>query len=362
MEEIDMTTNAKCKDAAPIKWPTDASHYQLIGVIGSGAYAVVYKAHCKDNNRDVAVKVLKLENPSINLDDIRKEVLTMRLCSSDNVLSCHCCFNVNASLWIVTPFMSKGSLLRVLQYLRKTGRIKEGQGLDEPIVAYIIQQTAFGLQYLHDSNLLHRDVKAGNILVDGEGNVRLADFGVARVVDGSHKRVHAHTFVGTPCWMAPEIMNRQTYDASADMWSLGITALELFKGYPPLARFDAMEVIVRTLQGDAPSFASYSDAYPTKPSSAFVSWVGAVLKKDPRQRLSASRALAHRWLSNCLEGKQKLVELLREIPDLAGEQSTFMEGVKEKPAYVENTNWDFSLGGAEKEPWLKRFEAVSSKE
>lgn len=182
------------------------------------------------------------------------------------------------------------------------------------------------------------DVKAGNILVDGEGNVRLADFGVARVVDGSHKRVHAHTFVGTPCWMAPEIMNRQTYDASvtasslphaqADMWSLGITALELFKGYPPLARFDAMEVIVRTLQGDAPSFASYSDAYPTKPSSAFVSWVGAVLKKDPMQRLSASRALAHRWLSNCLEGKQKLVELLREIPDLAGEQSTFMEGVK----------------------------------
>ena len=79
------------------------------------------------------------------------------------------------------------------------------------------------------------DVKAGNILVDGEGNIRLADFGVARVVDGSHKRVHAHTFVGTPCWMAPEIMNRQTYDASvgasslphaqADMWSLGITSL-----------------------------------------------------------------------------------------------------------------------------------------
>ncbi len=95
-----------------------------------GAYAIVYKAHCKENGRDVAIKVLKLENPSINLDDIRKEVLTMRLCSSSNVLSCHCCFNVNASLWIVTPFMSKGSLLRVLQYLRKTGKIKEGQGFD----------------------------------------------------------------------------------------------------------------------------------------------------------------------------------------------------------------------------------------
>lgn len=181
------------------------------------------------------------------------------------------------------------------------------------------------------------DVKAGNILVDGEGNVRLADFGVARM-DGSHKHVHARTFVGTPCWMAPEIMNRQTYDASvgaslpshpqADMWSLGITALELFKGYPPLARFDAMEVIVRTLQGDAPSFASYSDAYPSKPSSAFVSWIGAVLKKDPTQRLSASRALAHRWLSNCVEGKQKLVELLRDVPDMVGERSTFMEGFK----------------------------------
>ena len=170
------------------------------------------------------------------------------------------------------------------------------------------------------------------------------------------------------------------------MWSLGITALELYKGYPPLARFDAMEVIVRTIQGDAPSFSSYSDVYPSKPSSAFVSWVSAVLKKDPTHRLSASKALAHRWLSNCAEGKEMLVSLLKEVPDLKGEPSSMMEGYsylhscfvtnREKPAYIENTNWDFTLRWAlstlcdcsprssvsKKEPWLQKFEEVSFKE
>ena len=78
--------------------------------------------------------------------------------------------------------------------------------------------------------MICRDVKAGNI--------RLADLGVARVLEGTMKKQEARTFVGTPCWMAPEVMNRERYDSKADIWSLGITALELFKGYPPLAKFE----------------------------------------------------------------------------------------------------------------------------
>ena len=95
-----------------------------------GAFAKVYKARCLDNNRIVAIKVLKLEDPSINLEDIRKEVLTMKLCDHENVLSCYCCFNVDCFLWIVTPLMIKGSFLRILQYLGHCHRIQDGQGLD----------------------------------------------------------------------------------------------------------------------------------------------------------------------------------------------------------------------------------------
>lgn len=119
----------------------------------------MYKARCLDNNAIVAIKILKLEDPSINLEDIRKEVLTMKLCDNDNVLTCYCCFNVGCSLWIVTPLMIKGSFLRILQYLSSHRRIQEGQGFDETIVAYIIRETAKGLKYLHDSNLLHRYVR-----------------------------------------------------------------------------------------------------------------------------------------------------------------------------------------------------------
>lgn len=147
----------------------------------------------------------------------------MKLCDHENVLTCYCCFNVGCSLWIVTPLMIKGSFLRILQYLSSQKRIQDGQGFEECIVAYIIRETAKALKYLHDSNLLHRyfflllshrrDVKAGNILVDADANIRLADLGVARVLEGTVKKQEARTFVGTPCWMAPEVMNRERYNS-----------------------------------------------------------------------------------------------------------------------------------------------------
>ena len=133
------------------------------------------------------------------------------------------------------------------------------------------------------------DVKAGNILVDGEGNVRLADFGVARVVDGSHKRVHARTFVGTPCWMAPEIMNRQTYDASvvasplphaqADMWSLGITALEMADGAPPHSEEQPLQALLLIKSSPSPK-----PKHPEEWSEAFLDFLRRSLDTDVRFR------------------------------------------------------------------------------
>ena len=91
---------------------------------------MVYKAKCLDNNEIVAIKVIRLEDVSINIEDIRKEVLTLKLCHHDNVLTCHCCFIVGCTLWIVTPLMNKGSFLRILQLLKRARRLPEGQGFE----------------------------------------------------------------------------------------------------------------------------------------------------------------------------------------------------------------------------------------
>ena len=90
----------------------------------------MFKARCKDNNAIVAIKILKLEDASINLEDIRKEVLPMKLCNNEHVLACYSCFNVGCTLWIITPLMTKGSFLRILQYLREHKKVHDGQGFE----------------------------------------------------------------------------------------------------------------------------------------------------------------------------------------------------------------------------------------
>lgn len=101
------------------------------------------------------------------------------------------------------------------------------------------------------------------------------------------------------------------------MWSLGITALELYKGFPPLARFETREIFARILQSDPPSFDSYSDVYRSDPSSAFQSFIEKVLVKQPEERATADDLEDHRWFQEAEEGRAELVKLLEKIPDLA---------------------------------------------
>ena len=192
-----MTTN--CTDH---KWPLEAVNYKIINTIGKGSFSKVYHAQTiTDNKSNVAIKVLDLENVSTSFEDILQEVQTMKLSDHNNILHCYCSFVESNQLWLVMQYMNLGSCLRVMNISKTV--LNNGEGLDENHIAYILGETLAGLSYLHSngkhecySNFklislpslltvctpigqIHRDVKSGNILIDSEGHVRVADFGVS---------------------------------------------------------------------------------------------------------------------------------------------------------------------------------------
>jgi len=260
----------------------------------------------------------------------------MRLSSHPNILVCHTSFIKDTHLWLVTQLMNKGSSLHCLQKARakilavaaldpsedtqfaatnaknfmhkSDDSVLEGgltayaylvepeKLLFEKHITYILYETLLGLKYIHDNGQIHRDIKAGNLLLDEQANVRIADFGVSSwLIDGGNKREHTTTFVGTPCWMAPEVMEQvDGYDYKADIWSLGITALELCKGYAPYAKYAPMKVLLRTIQEDPPQLETYNDGDdPNMWSRSFRSMVKLCLQKDPSKRPTCTELLAH---------------------------------------------------------------------
>jgi len=186
----------------------------------------------------------------------------MRLTSHPNVLTSFTSFVQGSDLWLVMQLCTKGSSLRCINAQRILQKRSSG-GLDsEAHINYILHEALLGLKYLHDNGHIHRDIKAGNILIDGQsGEVRIADFGVSGwLTSAEMSRSNTKTFVGTPCWMAPEVMEQVNgYDYKADVWSFGITILELCKGYAPYAMYPPMKVLLMTIGEDPPSFETYND-------------------------------------------------------------------------------------------------------
>ena len=284
---------------ASYSWSTSKSDYEFFEKIGKGAFAEVFrarprKAEGSEQPSDVAIKVMEME-----MDDSKitqAEVLTMKSCNHLNVLNLFACFTSSDSkLYLVMPYMDRGSALHVMKKLKLEG--KRAAGLNKGWVKYILAEVLNGLRYLHDNKIIHRDIKAGNILLNGRGNVMIADFGSTTFMQERGKdRQHA-TFTGTVCWMAPEVMAQEKgYSYPADVWSLGITALELVKGYAPYAMLAPMRVLLETMQQPPPTLKSYQDEKSkgkrvsgtewANKSSSFKKFVAACLKHDPTERAS----------------------------------------------------------------------------
>jgi serine/threonine-protein kinase OSR1/STK39 len=274
--------------------------------------AQVYRSIVRATGEEVAVKKMDLESMDCSLEEIVREAQTMRALSHPNLLPLLVSFVEGQHLWMVTPLVRGGSVLNVM-------RFRFPEGLEEPAIATIMRDVARALEYLHRHGVIHRDVKAGNILLDGDGRVLLADFGVAATLErgGSWgNRLQARsTFVGTPCWMAPEVMQQEEgrgYDARADVWSFGITLLELAHGHAPFARLPPMKVLLMTLQNPPPTLEQPGSKRHF--SKAMRDIVARCLQKDPRERPTAAQLLEHKFFKTAHDAHYLQRHVLDGLP------------------------------------------------
>ncbi|PCH36234.1 Pkinase-domain-containing protein [Wolfiporia cocos MD-104 SS10] len=281
---------AICTDADPTKL------YRNLIKIGAGASGGVYTAYQLGTNLSVAIKQMDLDKQP-KKDLIINEILVMRASRHPNIVNYIDSFLYKNELWVVMEYMEGGSLTDVVT----ANLMSEGQ------IAAVSRETAQGLEHLHRHGVIHRDIKSDNVLLSMNGDIKLTDFGFCAQISEGAKRT---TMVGTPYWMAPEVVTRKEYGPKVDIWSLGIMAIEMIEGEPPYLNQNPLKALYLIATNGTPTIAN-----PEALSPVFRDYLAKTLEVDAERRPSAHEILQHPFfkLSEPLRTLAPLIKAARDI-------------------------------------------------
>ncbi|XP_053916080.1 myosin-IIIa isoform X2 [Cuculus canorus] len=320
-------------------FPDPSDTWEIIETIGKGTYGKVFKVLNKKNGSKAAVKIL---DPVHDIDEeIEAEYNILKALSDHpNVVKFYGMYykkdvKNGDQLWLVLELCNGGSVTDLVK-----GFLKRGERMNELIIAYILREALMGLQHLHENKTIHRDIKGNNILLTTEGGVKLVDFGVSAQLTST--RLRRNTSVGTPFWMAPEVIACEqqldsSYDARCDAWSLGITAIELGDGDPPLADLHPMRALFKIPRNPPPTLQQ-----PELWSPEFNDFINKCLTKDYEKRPTVSSLLQHDFIKQ-IEGKENVLQRqLMEFIDVH-QQMGITEKARFERIHTKKGNYSKSL-------------------
>ncbi|XP_034295917.1 STE20-like serine/threonine-protein kinase isoform X2 [Pantherophis guttatus] len=273
--------------------------WEIIGELGDGAFGKVFKAQNKETKVLAAAKVIDTKSEE-ELEDYMVEIDILASCDHPNIVKLLDAFYYENNLWILIEFCAGGAVDAVMLELERP--------LTEPQIRVVCRQTLEALHYLHENKIIHRDLKAGNILFTLDGDIKLADFGVSAKNTRTIQR--RDSFIGTPYWMAPEVVMCETskdrpYDYKADVWSLGVTLIEMAEIEPPHHELNPMRVLLKIAKSEPPSLAQ-----PSKWSADFKDFLKKCLEKNVDARWNIAELLQHSFVT--VTSNKPIRELIAE--------------------------------------------------